>query len=57
MFLEVFFRFLIDFSDNFVKNRKKFWSCLGEITRKIKNLLRKILGEIVRYLGIILEKR
>ncbi len=38
MFLEVFFRFLSNFGDNFVKNPRKFWSYLGEITRKIKNL-------------------
>ncbi len=49
MFLEVFFRFLSEFGDNFVKNPGKFRSYLGEITRKIKNLLQKILGENVRY--------
>ncbi len=56
MFLEVFFRLLSDFGDNFVKNPVKFRSYLGEITRKMKNLLQKMSGEIVRYFGIILEK-
>ncbi len=37
MFLEVFFRFLSNSGDNFVKNPRKFWGYLGEITREIKN--------------------
>ncbi len=37
MFLEVFFRFLSNFGDNFVKNPRKFWSYRREITRKIQN--------------------
>ncbi len=48
MFLEVFFKFLSNFGDNFVKNARKFQSYLGESTRKIKNL-----GRIVRYFGIV----